>query len=68
MGRRIVAIGIVLFVVLGIIIFKALQPTPIWEENAKKLKETTKMQADGAIVTLNEVTPFGWDEVYAFRP
>ena len=68
MKNLIIGIGIVLLVVLGIVIFEAIQPTSIWEENADKFQEATKMQANGGIVSLDEITPFEWDTVYTFAP
>ena len=68
MKKRIIGISIVFFIVLGIVLFMVMQFAPIWEENAEKFKEATKIQANGAIVSLDEVTPFEWDRVYTFRP
>lgn len=66
MRRRIIAI--IILIGLGVVLFKVMQPTPIWEGNAQKLKEATAMQVNETIVSLNEVAPFEWDRLYTFRP
>lgn len=64
------AIGLVLVVILGFIVFKALQATPVWETNAKQFSSSFNKigSKPTTINNLSEFTTFKWDTLYSFVP
>lgn len=64
------SIGIILAVFFGLFLFKILQPSPVWETNAKQFhKSFDVISGDKArIDDLSGFTPFQWDVLYSFAP
>ena len=68
--KSFIVIGSVLVVILGLIMFKTLQPTPIWEINAKQFNGSfnTISGNNATINDLSDFTTFEWDTLYSFAP
>ena len=60
----------VLVVILGLIMFKTLQSTPIWEKNAKQFNGSFNVISgnNATIDDLSSFTTFEWDTLYSFAP
>ena len=64
-----IVIAWVLMVFLGLIMFKALYPTPIWETNAKQFNHPfNAISGNATINDLSSFTTFEWDTLYSFAP
>ena len=57
-------------VIFGLITFKTLQPTPIWEINAKHFNGSfSAISGNNATIDdLSGFTAFEWDTLYSFAP
>lgn len=67
--KSFIVIASVLVVILGIIMVKTLQPTPIWEINAKQFNGSFKaISGNATIEDLSRFTTFEWDTLYSFAP
>ncbi|MBC2725087.1 hypothetical protein [Desulfosporosinus sp.] len=66
--KSFMVIAWVLVVILGIII-KTLNPTPIWEINAKQFNKSFNVISGNATIdNLSSFTSFEWDTLYSFAP
>lgn len=67
--KSFIVIASVLVVILGLIIFKILYLTPIWEINAKQFNSSFNAISDNATIDdLSDFTTFEWDTLYSFAP
>jgi hypothetical protein len=68
--KSVIAIGLVFVVILGFIVFKVLQPTPVWETNAKQFSSSfNKIGSESTTIdNLSDFTIFKWDTLYSFAP
>ena len=68
--KSFIVIALVLGVILELIMFRTLQPTPIWEINAKQFNSSFNA-ISGNNVTIDDLsafTTFEWDTLYSFAP
>ena len=67
--KSFILIASILVVILGLIMFKTLHPTPIWEINAKQFNRSFNMISGNATIDdLSGFTTFKWDTLYSFAP
>lgn len=67
--KSFVVIGLISTVILAVIIFKILHPTPVWEINADEFKHSFQpISGNSVIDDLSQWTPFEWDTLYSFAP
>jgi hypothetical protein len=57
-------------ILLGYIVFKVLQPIPLWETNAKQINNSfNKIGSKSTTIdNLSDFTTFEWDTLYSFAP
>lgn len=68
--KSFIVLASVLVVILGLIMFKTLQSTPIWEKNAKQFNGSFNVISgnNATIDDLSSFTTFEWDTLYSFAP
>jgi hypothetical protein len=68
--KSVIAVCLALVVIFGFIVFKSLQPTPVWETNARQLHKSFDIISGNKarIDNLSGFTHFQWDTLYSFAP
>lgn len=64
-----ISLCVILVVILGGVMFKVLQPKPIWRINAEEFESSFNViSGDTTIDDLSGFTTFEWDTLYSFAP